>query len=412
MPDFPDAGIWDVPCTDTNCKRFDQGSDLNEGYAVDSQGTKKTNTILGKQEVRGVVSNQTLIVESVPNTGQGVDVIYAGSTWYSNSAGNAATGNNNTLFINLNKKDATALKLNGAINAGDVTVSASAHQGGEASSNTILIKDSLIEHGTDASKRNLISSAYVYSPIDVDRNDGETVANFNQNRIIIENSDIKSGDTHNIAIMGVYLVGSLGSNVDALSPFEANQNAVFIKGSDLDLNSLYVTYNVGTSTMKSSASDNVLWVEDSNLNVNFIKSKEASGQSIIGSVSIVGSQAFNEQNNNVLHLKNTKIELDQFALPAQAVIDGNANLTIAATNGGEFAENNLTELIDVKFSVIQSIGNLSDSGGIIRISSAATTMNSYEPEKRSANNTTKILGTSETLDWTLDGSRHFQIYGG
>ena len=413
MPDFPDAGIWDVPCTGTDCKRFDQVSVLEAGYAVDTgEGANKTNTILGKQTVRGNVSNQTLIVESVPNSGQGVDVIYAGSTWYSKTANNAATGNDNTLFINLNNKDGTALKLNGATGSSNVTVSASAHQGGEASANTLLIKDSFLAHGTDASKRNLITSAYVYSQMDVDRNDGETVANFNQNRIIIENSDIKSGDTHNIAIMGVYLGGSLGTNHSDLSPFEAIQNAVFVKSSDLDINSLYVTYNAGTNPMDSSASGNVLWVEDTNLNVNFVKSRDASGKSAIGSVSIVGTQAFNEQNDNVLHLKNTKIELDQTSLPAQAVIDGNANLTIAATSGGDNAENNLTELIDVSFELIPSVADLSNSGGLIRIATSSSTYNSYAPTRRNANNTTRIVGTTDTLDWTLDGSRNFEVTGG
>ena len=36
----------------------------------------------------------------------------------------------------------------------------------------------------------------------------------------------------------------------------------------------------------------------------------------------------------------------------------------------------------------------------------------YAPTRRNANNTTRIVGTTDTLDWTLDGSRHFEVTGG
>ena len=425
VPFYPSEEIWNINCTGDSCKSFTTDSTFETAKLVNlQQGSDRTHAIIGKQQSIGDVSGQTLIVNGVPTSGDGVNLIYASSTTYSApSIANAAVGDDNVLLLQLkNKTDGQALTLSGDADEGQVTVAASAQQGGIANRNSLLIRDSFIQHGTNAGYRNLITAAYTASQIDPDRDDGSNLATFNDNKIVIENSWIKSNTSspassaaHNINIAGVYLVGSFGTNSSDLSPFEANRNAIFVKDSEIDVNSMYVTYQYGSNVNASASNENVFWVEGSQLDIGFTKTAQDGGDGtigqLIGSSFLVGAMSFDSQSANILHIKDTTIGLDQSTLVPQAVYDGHGVLTIAATSGGDIAKNNLTELVDVNFSMISNAAEYVDKKPLVRITTSSTTLNNYHALKETSGNTTRVIGSTETLDWTMDNSRDFEISG-
>lgn len=424
VPTYPEDISWDTSCdpSDASCKLFDENSSFTEATKIDSQGVNTVRqAIIGQQKAIGKINDQKLIVTGIPSGSSGVDLIYASSTFYSGPAlTNASTGNSNTLLIELNNKDSSPLILNGVDNVGEPTVAASAHQGGVANNNSLLIRNSDIHHGTDGRKRNFVTAAYVWSQMDPEKSDGD-LATYNNNTVVIENSSLRGGaegaaNSHNINLAAVYLVGPLGSNFGDLSPFEANYNAIWIKGSELDINSAYVAYNNGSSVKMSEANHNLFWSEDAKINLSFISKSWLENDTLkkqIGNSRLVAADKFDSTSNNILHLKNTHIEIDQELLVARAVEDGYGRLTIAAATAGSNAFNNLTELVDVSFSVISSKEEFVNKKPLITIGSAGASIYNDEAEKKIAEgNVTRILGVNQTSDWTLDGSTDFRIYGG
>ncbi len=412
LPTLPDASIWDVECSGDTCQEVTTSSTLESAYRVDGRSqTQLNNSIVGKQLQLGSVSDQTVIVRGIPASAQTVNLIFASSTSYSQHDSNTGTHDNNTLLIELGNDAASPLRLAGISSSAEPTIAASAHMGGVASSNSLLIRNSALQHA-DSATNSLVTAAYVYNLYDPS---GGTAA-YNDNLLVIENSSMRSAGnsiSHNINLAAAYLVGWYPPGTR--SPYEASRNKLYVIGSELDVKSMWTVYNYGSNTQASEANDNWMSITDSNINLNFVSSYDNVTRRIgISNSSMVVVRAFDKSSNNVLYVARSTIDIDQLKMPAAAVTDGFGQITISAAQAGDVAQNNLTQLEDVDFTLTDfSDATITIAPDITIGSAGAVVYNNYHQDKIARDNTTRIVSTTGPRDWTLNGGkRRFVIFGG
>lgn len=368
-------------------------------------------------DLKGPYNDNHLTVTNLQGIG---DVIYTTLSHDYNAQDGVDSGaNNSSLTINLGNKDGTVQQVTGGIDKnsgssyGFANVAVAAVQVGQATSNTLTITDSNIEH-TAQSKQLIIHTASVDSAYS---DDG--TPNISNNQLIIENSTLKSKNNYgfkNIQLGAAYFY-TQGSGEQRP---QLENNEIKITNSEIDVHSIETVSTSGAYNYTPTSSSNTLAIVNSTINTGALYS-DVDGYLNISGARIVTSTGIEDSSSNSLTIsEGTKITHD-LGYGVASTEGKHRELTIATVLGGEHIFENTLFIDGLTLEVINNSSADTPStyvsgeiGGVINgvdtevviAVAAANTVNGWTPDPDIHSNRLTITNS------TINEASSTAVYGG